>query len=106
MLQQQPIETPNDVWIKRWSVVGTSGKNYTVALKNDGTYGCDCPSWKFQKKNLSGQRNPCQHILRILLQIRLENGEGSSVSTPRRENFTVKKVTVDPLVTRRIRFEK
>lgn len=33
-------------------------KFYRVAKKDDGTLGCDCPAWKFQK----GDKKPCKHL--------------------------------------------
>jgi hypothetical protein len=50
------------VWIEKWDVQGTSGKTYHVSRKQDGTFGCDCPAWIFQKK-VNGERKDCQHIL-------------------------------------------
>jgi hypothetical protein len=47
-------------WIEKWTVVGTSGKKYTVARDADNKFGCDCPAWKFQK---GSQRRDCSHIL-------------------------------------------
>jgi len=37
-------------------------KKYIVALKEDGTLGCDCPAWKFQK----GGKNHCKHLQALL----------------------------------------
>jgi hypothetical protein len=58
-------------WKERWEVVGTSGKIYTVALKNDDTWGCNCPSWIFQKKE-NGPRKDCQHILHKKMELMQE----------------------------------
>lgn len=45
-------------WIEKWGIKGESGKIYTVALANDGTYGCSCPQWCFRRK-IAGD---CKHI--------------------------------------------
>lgn len=52
-----------DVWIYRWTAQSrtTAGKQYVVALKRDGTFGCDCPAWKFHK----APKPDCKHILAI-----------------------------------------
>ena len=33
-------------------------RKYIVAIKDDGTLGCDCPAWKFQK----GAKKNCKHL--------------------------------------------
>jgi hypothetical protein len=41
-------------WIHRWPVSSiTSDKTCTMAMKADGTWGCDCPVWKFHRSPLS-----------------------------------------------------
>jgi hypothetical protein len=37
-------------------------KKYTVALNDNGTLGCDCPAWKFQK----GTKKSCKHLSALL----------------------------------------
>lgn len=50
------------VWIKKWDVPSTDGKRqYVVAVKDSGEYGCSCPAWKFRRKQ-------CKHIRRIQAQ--------------------------------------
>ena len=50
------------IWVERHEVVGTSGKPYIVSLKNDGTFGCSCPTWIFSKVR---PKPDCQHILQL-----------------------------------------
>jgi hypothetical protein len=52
---------PNSPWIERWGVTGDSGKEYVVSRKNDGTFACDCPAWKFCK----APKRDCKHITRL-----------------------------------------
>jgi hypothetical protein len=49
-------------WVKRWSVASHTDPHtkYTVALKDDGTFGCTCGAWKFQRKKLPDGH--CKHI--------------------------------------------
>ncbi len=50
-----------DKWIKRWSAFSrNSSDDYTVALARDGTWGCSCKGWIFQKER---PRMDCKHIL-------------------------------------------
>jgi hypothetical protein len=49
----------NDKWVKRWTVKGSNGKEWTVAIDKDGNYGCSCPVWKFR-------RQECHHITQIM----------------------------------------
>lgn len=65
------------VWVDRWEVQGTSGKTYTVARKRDGSWGCSCPTWTFQKNK---PRKDCQHIL--LKRMGLQVNETTLVSNP------------------------
>lgn len=46
-----------DKWVHRW-FVGDGHKKYTVAMKEDGSFGCDCPQWKFR-------REECKHIKKV-----------------------------------------
>jgi hypothetical protein len=47
-------------WIKRWEIQSHSDpdKTYTVALAEDGSYGCSCPQWKFRRRQ-------CRHIAEV-----------------------------------------
>lgn len=48
------------VWVNRWIVESeTSDRQYTVGQKEDGSFGCDCPAWKFKK----APRPDCKHII-------------------------------------------
>ena len=44
-------------WIKKWTVQGSKCP-WTVAVTEDGQYGCSCPRWKFQR----APRTDCHHI--------------------------------------------
>ena len=41
-------------WIEKYKIKGEHGI-YVVSLKDDGTWGCSCPQWKFR-------RIECHHI--------------------------------------------
>lgn len=58
-------------WVNFTIVTGTSGKSYKVSQRADGSYGCECPAWKFQK----GNRRDCQHILQVRLRSSAPNKE-------------------------------
>lgn len=48
-------------WIKRIPVKSTSSEDvYTVAQKVDGTFGCSCKAWIFQRKKMPNGH--CKHI--------------------------------------------
>lgn len=49
-----------DRWIQRWTAIGTSGKQYTVAMDRVGNFGCSCPAWTFSKVR---PKPDCQHIM-------------------------------------------
>lgn len=58
-----------DKWVHRWPVVSESaygGETYNVALARDGTWGCSCKGWIFQKAR---PREDCKHILRVKREI-------------------------------------
>ena len=44
-------------WTEHWQVQSESNTSryYTVSRAEDGTFGCDCPAWKFK-------RIQCKHI--------------------------------------------
>jgi uncharacterized Zn finger protein len=56
-----------DVWVQRITISSTSDpdKQYIVARKSDGTMGCSCPAWKFQRTT----RGDCKHIKALLLNV-------------------------------------
>ena len=45
-------------WAERWLVSGSTGSEYVVARRPDGTFGCSCPGWKFKK----APKPDCKHI--------------------------------------------
>lgn len=50
------ISPPVDHWVERYSVPSeSSGRMYTVGIKDDGTWGCTCPRYKFHHVE-------CKHI--------------------------------------------
>ena len=50
------ISPPTDHWVARYSVESSNGDTlYTVAQKDDGTWGCNCWIWK-------KTRSDCKHI--------------------------------------------
>ena len=80
-------------WVKHWEIVGTSGKKYKVSQREDLSYGCECPAWKFQH----APRKDCQHIMQVLL------SEGKSSSS----KISMTKITnqQDKVITRIITFD-
>src|ERR1700721_1993910 len=54
----------HDVWKERWTVQSTTdaSKEYTLARKQDGTFGCSCPAWKFHK----APKPHCKHLIALL----------------------------------------
>jgi len=52
-------------WADRWGVTGDSGTEYVVSRKDDGSWACSCPAWKFHK----APRPNCKHIDRLLLEL-------------------------------------
>lgn len=83
-------------WVERFKVQGTSGKTYTVARNKEGEFGCDCPSWKFQKK-VNGKRKDCQHILAKKMELMQKTGlKPSNLPNPKVE---------EPTTIRSIEFE-
>ena len=47
-------------WINRWKIESSSesDKYYTVAENDEGEFGCDCPIWKYQRRE-------CDHIMMV-----------------------------------------
>lgn len=68
-------------WVQKWTVMGTSGKDYDVSKASDGSYGCTCPAWIFQRKKY-GPRKDCQHIM----QKRIELGDLPNVTVIKKED--------------------
>lgn len=50
----------NNPYVKRWTATGSSGAEYIVSMRQDGTYACSCPAWKFAKARPT--KEPCKHI--------------------------------------------
>lgn len=71
-------------WVKQWDVPGSNGNTWRVSLKNDGTYACSCPVWKFRRKQ-------CKHIQGVI------DGEYDikPVNLPKHALAMVKEVTKD-----------
>jgi hypothetical protein len=52
-------------WVKRIKVQSTTTSEvYTVAQKTDGSFGCSCKAWIFQRKRLPNGH--CKHIQHAL----------------------------------------
>lgn len=46
-------------WTKQWTVAShTSDREYIVSMREDGTFACACPAWKFCK----APKVDCKHI--------------------------------------------
>ena len=67
-------------WCNKWDVVGSKGTPYVVAQKEDGTFGCSCPGWKFKK----APKPDCRHIRSMKQALNAMRGV-SSVGTPPRD---------------------
>jgi hypothetical protein len=54
----------HDVWRERWEVQSTTdgSKTYICARKQDGSFGCSCPAWKFHK----APKPHCKHLISLL----------------------------------------
>jgi hypothetical protein len=44
-------------WVRRWTVRGSTGNLYTVAVDDEGDYGCSCIGWTRHVP-----RRDCRHI--------------------------------------------
>ena len=44
-------------YINKWFVTSSSGRRYTVSLKEDGDYECGCRGW-----TMHTPRRDCKHI--------------------------------------------
>lgn len=51
-------------WVERWPVEGTED-TWTVSRREDGSWGCSCPKWIFQKVPEGSRREDCHHIRQI-----------------------------------------
>lgn len=55
-------------WVRRFEVRSTTdaSASYTVAIDDNGAWGCSCPAWKFKKKDhTTGLKPDCKHILGV-----------------------------------------
>lgn len=67
----------SDEWVQRWTVIGTSGTEHTVAKHRNGSFGCSCMAWTTQKKEKWVydntlhilRRRDCQHILQKRMEL-------------------------------------
>lgn len=50
-------------WVRRIEARGSQGDVYTVAISDTGAWGCSCPAWRFKKKDHTGLRPDCKHIV-------------------------------------------
>jgi hypothetical protein len=50
----------NQKWVRRWTVIGSTGNYYTVAVDQDGNYGCSCIGWTHHMP-----RTDCKHIREV-----------------------------------------
>ena len=57
------LSSSSPTWVNRWEVSSHTNpdKKYVVGQKSDGSWGCACPRWKFQKS----PREDCKHIIGI-----------------------------------------
>jgi len=46
-------------WVERWDVIGSRGDTYVVSKRQDGSYGCSCPAWRFAR----APKPDCRHII-------------------------------------------
>lgn len=69
-------------WVEKYEVesLTTPGKTYTVARKENGSWGCGCPRWIFGRP-----RTDCKHILAMIAGMKpLTMAEWSMSMTGRR----------------------
>ena len=52
-------------WVRRIEARGSRGDLYTVAISDTGAWGCSCPAWRFKKKDHTGVRQDCKHIVAV-----------------------------------------
>ena len=50
----------SELWTHKWNVESNSGKSYVIAIKRDNTWGCSCPHWTRNRKNIPDGK--CKHI--------------------------------------------
>lgn len=87
-------------WVKQWDVPSHSNpkKKYVVSKADDGTFGCDCPVWKFR-------RQECKHIEQVKHHLAMGNDYGRTLF---RQVFTFipyKTEGTDVKVERKLCFE-
>jgi hypothetical protein len=56
------IRLPGNPWIERWDVIGSRGDTWIVSKRQDGTYGCSCPAWRFAR----APKPACKHVIATL----------------------------------------
>lgn len=61
-------------WVKQWDCPSHSDpdKKYVVSQAEDGTFGCDCPVWKFR-------RQECKHIQQVKHHLEQGNDYGRTI---------------------------
>lgn len=84
-------------WIDRWEVKGSKGDLWTVAKKQDGTYGCSCPGWKFKPK----PKPNCKHIRAIITAMNMgvipaQKTENREQTVLTRVNKTLPETFIEP----------
>jgi hypothetical protein len=77
-------------WVKRWEVMGRSGKIWVVAQDVDGNYGCSCPVWKFHRKE-------CHHIVEVKENLAIVGRQRPILKT---EDISDKGDSFDPFMCR------
>lgn len=78
-------------WVgQRWYIEGTRGDTYTIAIDENGEYGCSCPAWKFR-------RQECRHIKEIKIQLlQAENDQlKNCVTSPARQRTNKQSINKD-----------
>jgi hypothetical protein len=57
------LKSQSVTWVSRWEVNSrTTDKTYVVAQKSDGSWGCACGGWIFNKER---PRKDCAHIEKV-----------------------------------------
>lgn len=77
-------------WVgQRWYIEGTRGDVYTVAIDENGEYGCSCPAWKFR-------RQECRHIKEVKIQLlQAENDQLKNCVNPARQRTNKQSINKD-----------
>jgi hypothetical protein len=60
MMAKKLATTSSSQWVSQWEVASESNpsKFYKVSQRQDGSFACDCPAWKFKP----APKPPCKHI--------------------------------------------